>query len=122
MKALLLNVHENRVSEVDVETLDDYYRLIQCSCIDIVLRKVGKKYYCFVCDDEALLHSNIKISAIDSSGEMMLAGNLIILNSSNNGDMESLTDEDIKNIKDNLYFSSIPLYPFASLILCNVEY
>ena len=37
MKALLIDVMENKVETVDVNGLEDYYKLIHCTTIDIVV-------------------------------------------------------------------------------------
>ena len=45
MKALLINVMENKIEVVEANELKDYYRLIGCTTIDIVNRSIkGKRY------------------------------------------------------------------------------
>ena len=69
MRGLLLNVMESKVQIVQANGLKDYYRLIDCSTIDIVKRRSAGKYYEIICDDEGLLKENPKISAIDDMGQ-----------------------------------------------------
>lgn len=45
MRALLLNVKRNIVSEVDIKCLNDYYRHLECSTFDVVRRILGNKVY-----------------------------------------------------------------------------
>lgn len=49
MKALLINVMENKTEVVEANELKDYYRLIGCTTIDIVNRSIkGKDTRLFV--------------------------------------------------------------------------
>lgn len=63
MKAIYLNVNENQMPEVlDItDELETYYKLCQCTCIDIVTRKIGKTPYSIVCDDEGLFVDSPKL-------------------------------------------------------------
>ena len=45
MEALLVNVLENKVETVDVNGLEDYYKLLHCTTIDIVNRGINGKRY-----------------------------------------------------------------------------
>ena len=79
MKTILLNVYEEKVQIIDIEpTLDEYYKTLDCSCIDIVERKIGGKFYDVMCDDEGLFREPQKISAINDMGEPMFVGNLLL--------------------------------------------
>ena len=60
MRGLLLDVMENKVEVVEVNGLDDYYRLIGCSLVDITQREIAGKYYEIICDDEGLLREILK--------------------------------------------------------------
>lgn len=88
MKMLLLNVINETVTVVDAETLDDFYKLLGCDCIDII------------CDDEGLFVNDPKISAIGNMGEPVLVGNLLLCKGNDkNGDLLPLNDEDIAYLK-----------------------
>lgn len=103
MKMLLLNVYDNFTKVVDASKLEDYYELIGCTCIDIVNRKIGRKRFDIICDDEGTFRSDAKISAIDNLGQIMLVGNLLITGSADiEGNLTELTDKDIKYIRDRI--------------------
>lgn len=73
-----------------VKTLDDMYREIGCSTIDITTRKVGGKWFDFIVDDEGLLKADSKVSAIyrneaEGTCEPALVGTLIICSHDDKG-------------------------------------
>ena len=120
---LLIDVLENEVREVQAETLDDYYNLTKCDCIDIVQRRIGKKRYDIICDDEGLLKAGTKISAINNMGEPMLVGNLLIAGlADNKGELTSLTEEDIEYIKKRVQTMSTRKYPQGYKMLTECGY
>jgi hypothetical protein len=90
----LIDVDSQEAKKVTVEkSLDGYYGILNCDCIDIVTRKIGGKRFAIVCDDEALLKSNPTPSAFDKDGYPMLFGNLFVTNNAGE-DIASITDED----------------------------
>ena len=115
--------HGERIVE---DNLNSYYNLLDCNMIDIVSRKIGartRKYYEIVCDDEGLLRSDARISAINDMGGTMLVGSLFITGSvSAEGELTSLTDADVAKIKKNLLMmrtrNTYKEYP----ILCQCDY
>lgn len=90
-----------RVVEIP-NSLDGYYKLLDCQTIDIVKRKIGGKYYDIICDDEGLFKDGVQVSAVDSNGDAMLVGKLLICNDDGHGNEASLTQEDILNIESNI--------------------
>lgn len=103
MKAILLSTQENTARVVSPEGLDDYYRLIGCDCIDIVTRKIGRKVYDIIVDDEGLLKDDPVISAIDNLGRVMLVGSLIICGlADEEGELTDLTPKDIEYIRKRI--------------------
>jgi len=82
--------------------LDGYYKLLDCQTIDIVSRKIGGKYYDIVCDDEGLFKDQVKVSAVDGSGQAMLVGKLFICKHDGHGNKVGLDDDDILNIESCL--------------------
>lgn len=123
MKALLLNVQDNQVSIENPSGLEDYYKLIGCSTIDITNRAIAGKRFDIICDDEGIFTENPKISAINDMGEPQLVGNLIITGEADSeGNMTDLTDEDIVHIKKNINKMGTKKYPEGYWILCQVEY
>ena len=103
MKALLLDTVGKTTKVVDANTLEDYYGLIGCDCIDIVTRKIGRKVYDIIVDDEGLLKDDPIISAIDDFGRVMLVGSMIICGLADaEGELTDLSDNDIRYIKKRI--------------------
>lgn len=80
---VLVDVAKETVRAVEIpDELDEFYRILNCDCIDIVSRRIGwraKKRFNIVCDDEGLFKDPQKISAIDNMGHPQLVGNLFIV-------------------------------------------
>lgn len=109
IKGILINVYEGYVKVVEVEkALDEYYRILGCSCIDIVRRKIGNKTFEIVVDDEGALKAKPIISAVDTYGNPALVGNLFIVKFNGNDDITSLNEQDINFIKSKIksYYDS----------------
>jgi len=106
MKGYLIDVHNGRHGGVEINDseshLEQFYRLIDCRCIDIAVRKIGGRPYNIVVDDEGLLVDDPIVSAIDGGGRGMLVGNLPVFGMADDMDLATLTPDDIHNIKDNL--------------------
>ena len=100
MKMLLLDVHNNDLRVVEANGLEDYYKYIGCSVIDIVRRKLGELTVEIVCDDEATFAEHPKVSAIDIVGQPCLYGNLLIAGGEViDGELTELTEEEIEYVK-----------------------
>ena len=84
------------------DSLEGYYKLLNCDTIDIVSRKIGCKYYDIVCDDEGLFKDQVKVSAVDGNGQAMLVGKLFICKHDGHGNEVGLDDDDILNIESCL--------------------
>lgn len=107
MKKIITGVYVNAESHTALPysvkgELEEYYKLLGVSCIDIVSRKIGGKYYDIICDDEALLKENPICSMIDKSGNPMLFGNLFICSHNEEGEEISLDSGDISRILHQL--------------------
>lgn len=122
MKTILLNVRDEKVENVDAEGLRDYYRLIGCSTIDIVSRKIGGRWFDIVCDDEGLFNEPVKISAINNMGSAMLAGNLLFFNHDGEGNLLPLSDDDCYHIQKYIQKMSTRKYPEGYPMLTQCEY
>jgi glycine cleavage system aminomethyltransferase T len=123
MKALLIDVMENKVETVDVNGLEDYYKLIHCTTIDIVNREIKGKRYDIICDDEGTFSDDPLISAIDDLGRAMLVGNLIVCGEADEeGNLTALTDDDIKHIKENIQSMGTSRHPEGHGMICQMEY
>lgn len=101
---LLLDVEKQELREVDLSNLDDYYREIDCRCIDIkevyiINRKINKKMCIDVIyDDEFLLSQKPKMPAVlyitnKNTIETFLMGNVLFAYHDKKGEMISLSDE-----------------------------
>lgn len=91
------------------DDLQVFYKEINCTCVDIISRKIGKKCYDIIVDDEALLKENICISGmmVDfSKGREELYGKILIVRSDDEGNLEGLSDDDVteilKSVKNNV--------------------
>lgn len=97
MKGFLVNVNEKTAGAVEFEAgLDNYYRLLDCDCIDIVTRTVDGREFDIICDDEALLKDSPVPSAIGKHGQAVLFGNLLIVHHDEEGNTVGLSDDDVK--------------------------
>ena len=92
-----------------VEELDDYYKHLECDCMDVANRLIGDKRFDIWVDDAGLLKEDPIISAVTSRSieghiyyEPMLAGNLIIANHDSAGNTTSLSREDVEMILDHI--------------------
>lgn len=126
MQIIFLNVADNQPPEVRQikDSLQIFYDLIECNAIDIVRRKIGKRYFHIVCDNEGLLVENPKISAISNLGEIRLVGNLIICagDVTENGDLIGLTDDQAEYVKEHIIFLYTRQHPKGYHILTQCEY
>lgn len=121
----LIDVENNCAAPVTIDKgLDGYYNILNCDCIDIVRRKIGSKHkeYEIVCDDEALLKDNPKISALDSGLNIMLCGNLFITRFDGMDDIESLEKQDIEYIKQYIRCYPTRKYPIPYPMLVECDY
>lgn len=105
MKAILVDVNENTVKEVDIEDkLETYHKLIDCKTISIVTRPIGGKMYDFVIDDNGRYIKQPSVffpTNEESYCKPEIYGSVIICNSKG-PELASLTNEDIENIKNNI--------------------
>ena len=123
MKAILIDVREDKVKLVDPKGLKDYYRLIGCHTVDIVCRRINGKYFNIICDDEGLLTENPKIAGIDFFCVFLLVGFLIFGGDVvDDGGLLGLNEEDVKVIYANITTIRTMRYPKGYKVLANVEY
>lgn len=103
---LLVDTTKNDNAFVEVtfeDKLEVFYDLLNCRCIDIVVRDFGGKKLDVVCDDEGLLkEGNILSIATFHEGECVeqIVGNVLILNHDSQGNLASLSEEDLEAIED----------------------
>lgn len=97
MKSLLIDVKRCVVEEVEVTKYTDFYKYIGCSAFDVAGRYIGdeNRWYDIFVDDIGMLREEVIISAINGT-DIMLAGNLVITKTAENGEQLPLSDDDIK--------------------------
>lgn len=123
MKMLLLDVQNNEVKVVEVNGLEDYYKYIGCSVIDIVRRQIGDITVEIVCDDEATFVEHPKVSAIDVIGEPCLCGNLLVAGGEViDGNLTELTEEEIEYLKDFLIPITTSFYKEPFKVFWEMDY
>lgn len=123
MKMLLLDVHNNEVKVVEANGLEDYYKYIECSTIDIVRRKIGNLTVEIVCDDEATFYEHPKVSAIDIIGQPCLYGNLLIASGKViDGNLTELTEKEIEYIKKFIIEVTTAFYKEPFKVIWEMDY
>lgn len=120
----LIDVENNEAKVVKAEdSLKEFYKLLNCSTIDIVQRKIGHKRYDIICDDNGLFVENPKISAIDDWGNTMFVGNLLITGlPDEDGELTDLSVHDLAYIAERVEHMSTRLYPEGYLMLTQCRY
>ena len=86
------------VYTVNSGTLEEYYRILNCTTFDIASRRIGDNYYDIYCDDEGLLQCNPVVSAVSEDRKPMLVGNLFVTKTNDEGETISLTTEEISEV------------------------
>ena len=126
MQVIFLNVNDNKAPEkLNIkDELQNYYNLLECNTIDIVRRKIEKRYFHIICDDEGALIDRAKISAISNLGEIRLVGNLIICagDITEDGDLIGLTDDQAEYVKQHIVLLGPRQNPEGYYILTQCEY
>jgi hypothetical protein len=99
--------HIRAIDEAD--TLNEYYQLLGCQCIDMVAIDVDGYSYDVVCDDEGLFREPM-VPTLFISEEQVLCGDLAFVKIDEEGYTVGLEKEDIErllryieNQKDNLH-------------------
>lgn len=122
IKAYLIDVINETHKAVEIENkLADYYCELQCTVIDIQERKIGKKVFDIICDDEGLFKQPAKISAIDNLGSPMFVGNLLVVKNKD-GETTTLSDEDVYYVSEHVEKLCTKLFPKGYPMLTQVEY
>ena len=88
------------------DDLDVFYQTINCTTIDIVVKKIGDKYYNIIVDDEGLFRDDPIITVADPNNiNDALVGTVIIAGlADEDGDLTSLTKEDAENIRSHINY------------------
>ena len=101
-------------------SLESLYRILHCDLIDITYLTLGKKEFCVIVDDEGLLKSSPKISAVSASGRPLLVGNLMIVSADGGEDFASLAPDDISLIEKHIRYIATAQNPYPYPALCNI--
>lgn len=109
MRVLLIDTEKTAPQIIETPGgLNEWYRLIGCNLIDIQVMTIDGRQYDIITDDEALYKGGAKVSGIDAQKQPILAGNLIICNSNDNGEEIGLSDDDIKHIMGHIAILKLP--------------
>lgn len=120
---VLVDVTVGTVAKVTVEkSLESYYRILNCRCIDIVRRGIGGRRFDVICDDEALFTDSPRASMVNADGKMMLAGNLFVVQTDGADDLQSLTEDEIRHVLLQSRWYISPASRDIRLILSNGTY
>lgn len=124
LRGVLVDVEQETVSVVEIaDELDEFYRILNCDCIDIVVRRIGSKLFNIVCDDEALLKETQKISAIDNLGQPMLCGSLFIVGGETiGGDLTGLELSEALYVTGKIQHMGTRKFPAGYPMLTQCEY
>ncbi len=118
---VLVDVYNEKAQALEINgDLDSFYKILDCSCIDIVRRRIGgryKKTFEIVCDDEGLFRAPQKISAINNLGDAQIVGPIFIVGLTDlDGNLTSLTEHDVayilskvQNISTRKYLNGYPM-------------
>ena len=75
MSALILDAFNEDVRVVDPQNLQDYYKLLNCSSVDVTNKKISDKQFNLIFDEEAELLETRRPSAMDDYGQAVLFNN-----------------------------------------------
>jgi len=89
----------DKFRETTVSDIDDIYRELDITTFDVVSRTIHGETYDIYVDDEGLLQANPRVTALDATLNPALVGNLMFARHDGAGNMQSLSDNDIKWIK-----------------------
>lgn len=103
---ILVNVDNQTIDKAELpmnHTLDDIYKMLKCEVIDIVERKVGEKCFDFIVDDNGLLKPDRKVAVAVRQKKFgvceELVGNVFICSHNDDGELLSISEQDIEYIK-----------------------
>lgn len=135
IRALYINVLDGTCSVINVsDTLDEYYRLIDCETFDITCRYINGKKFNIMCDDFGFINGKWP-SALRSPVDVILVGNLLVFSGDLDGDgnLQSLSNDDIihlskclglyfiDNIDKNIEFLQYPITAHSVVMLCGID-
>ena len=122
----LIDVANEKASVMTIDhSLQGFYDILGCRLVEMPTRWIGKRNGCpyvIICDEEGLFADAPKVSAIDNMGQVMLVGNLFIVKSGIDHELESLDEDDIKYLERFIQPESTRMFPSAYPMLHQCEY
>lgn len=101
IQAIVVSRKNNRIeAEVIPELVNDlttFKNIIECKTLTAITRKINNKKFIFFCDDEGRLRKKL-ITMLCFDCDEVLAGNIIITTSDDEGDTCGISDEDAEMI------------------------
>lgn len=125
LRGVLVDVENKKVDAIEIaDDLEKYYEVLNCTCIDIVQRRIGQKKFTIICDDEGLFSAAPKISAINNLGQAQLVGNLFIVaaGSDEDGNLIGLSKSEADYILKRCVKLATRNYPDPYPMLTQCEY
>ena len=117
-----VNPETREIAKTTIEkSLEGYYKLLNCDCIDIARRSIGGKMFDIICDDEALLKADPVPAAADPQGRVQLFNRLFVVAFDGMEDIRSLTDDEINHVLRHC-IRRVPYQGELIAILYPVEY
>lgn len=102
-RLLYMTVPDGTTAMGEFNELDDYYKVLNAHCFDIVSLKIGDKYFsCFVDDDGRLKENQIPSIVHKETGEVIIVGNVVFANFDDDGNAASLSEDDVEMIRNNI--------------------
>ena len=91
----------------EVKTINDelsiYYEIIGCDYVEITGRRIGDNRYMIICDENGRYADEVIFTVVSKDGSYSdIAGTIIIAGPPTNGDLTSLSSNDIANIVNNI--------------------
>jgi hypothetical protein len=80
------------------ESYKSLYPVLNCDIYTIANRRFNNKYFSIYCDDEGLLKEDAMFGACSADQKEMLAGNLFIVKHNDEGEIQSLKQEEVDYI------------------------
>ena len=124
MKVVHIDVSTGTAAIKDVEhSLAAWYRLLDCDLVEMVDRRIGRKRFTVICDEEGTFKEDCWISAIDNLGRGMFVGSLLIVNGPDEeGNTQGLTQEEAEYIMERVQPMCTRRHPEPYMMLTQCEY
>ena len=92
----VLNDKRPEVIDINIDTNDDFHKLLNCETVNITTRSIGGKKYAIVCDDVGAIKFK-HMSVFGYEAQTRIFGNVIIANAKGE-DLDSLSLVDVVRI------------------------